>query len=116
MKQRQHLFLAGLTASILLTSAVEAQTYTSVSRSTSGTVGDGHSGEPRISGDGRYVAFASKASNLTAAGSINGFFDIYLRDTELDITTRISMGTGGFEPDGDSRWPEISEDGFLHHL
>lgn len=111
MKQRQHLFLAGLTASILLTSGLEAQTYTSVSRSTSGTVGDGHSGEPRISGDGRYVAFASKASNLTVAGSTNGFYDIYLRDTELDITTRISMGAGGFEPDGDSRWPEISEDG-----
>jgi len=102
--------LSALATALLLAAPAPAQTYTAASKSTSGLVGDDDSGEPRISADGRYVAFASKASNLVA-GDSNGYFDIYLRDMLLGTTTRVSMGLAGAEPNEDSRWPEISEDG-----
>jgi len=50
-----------------------------------------------ISGDGRQVAFLSKASNLVP-GDTNGLWDIFVRDTSLGITTRGSLGRGGIEP------------------
>ena len=44
--------------------------------------GDSHSWQPAVSADGRYVAFASEASNLVS-GDTNGVSDIFLRDTCL---------------------------------
>ena len=109
MKQSTPVLLSGL-AAVLLSPLALAQEFTAISKSTAGVVGDKESGEPRISEDGRYVAFASKATNLVA-GDTNGYFDIYLRDTELGTTIRVSNGLAGAEPNDDSRWPEISEDG-----
>lgn len=56
---------------------------------------DGDSSEPSISGDGRYVAFQSGASNL------GGGFGIYLRDRQAGTTTRLGTGLD----------PAISADG-----
>lgn len=109
MKQSTLFLLSGLAAASFSPFA-DAQEFTAISKSTAGVVGDKESGEPRISEDGRYVAFASKASNLVA-GDANGYFDIYLRDTELGTTIRVSNGISGAEPNDDSRWPEITEDG-----
>jgi Tol biopolymer transport system component len=109
MKSTSPLLLSGL-AAVLISPLAFAQDFTAISKSTAGVVGDKESGEPRISEDGRYVAFASKAANLVA-GDANGFFDIYLRDTVLGTTIRVSNGLAGAEPNDDSRWPEISEDG-----
>lgn len=81
-----------------------------MSKSTAGVVGNDAAGEARISGDGRYVVFSSKASNLVA-GDANGHYDIFLRDTELDTTIRVSKGMAGAEPNESSHWPEITEDG-----
>ncbi|MGB0951759.1 MAG: TolB family protein [Planctomycetota bacterium] len=110
MKQLLKPILLAVSA-IFITSSATAQDYTAISKSTTGLVADDHCGEARMSGDGRYVAFTSKASNLTVAGSTNGFYDIYLRDTVLETTERISLAIGGVEPNGDSRWPEITESG-----
>lgn len=104
-----HLLLAS--SAILLSTPVPAQEYSAISKSTSGAVADDHCGEARMSGDGRYVVYSSKATNLTSPGSSNGLYDIYLRDHDLGTTTRISIGSGGLEPDGDCRWPEITESG-----
>lgn len=109
MKSSTPFLLSGL-AAVFLSPLTTAQEFTAISKSTAGVVGDKESGEPRISEDGRYVAFASKAANLVA-GDANGYFDIYLRDTELGTTIRVSNGLAGAEPNDDSRWPEISEDG-----
>jgi len=109
MKQSIPLLVSGL-AAVFLSPLAIAQEFTAISKSTAGVVGDKESGEPRISEDGRYVAFASKAANLVA-GDANGYFDIYLRDTELGTTIRVSNGLAGAEPNDDSRWPEITEDG-----
>ncbi len=60
----------------------------------------GQSAFPAISGDGRYVAFMSKADLTCRDGSCraddapdgNGVFDIYVRDTVMQHTRRVSRG------------------------
>ena len=50
-----------------------------VSRSAGGALGSGASHAGSISGDGRYIVFASDAANLVF-GDTNGLRDIFLRD------------------------------------
>ncbi|MDQ1653477.1 MAG: hypothetical protein QOI35_2677 [Cryptosporangiaceae bacterium] len=64
----------------------------------------------RISADGRYVAFVSSSAELVA-GDTNGKEDVFLRDMEANTTTRVSVGPGGAEADGNSDSPAISADG-----
>ena len=70
---------------------------------------DATSSEPAISADGRYVAFTSSATNLTAGGTTAGRRHVYVRDSVLGTTTLIT--TPGVEPDGDSFDADISDDG-----
>lgn len=63
-----------------------------------------------VSDDGRYVVFASIASNLIPIDS-NGQSDIFLRDRTLGTTSRISLGVGGTEIDHWADLPTISADG-----
>jgi hypothetical protein len=49
---------------------------------------------PAISGDLRYVAFLSSATNLVP-GDTNGFDDVFLRDREAGTTKRISVDNAG---------------------
>ncbi|HKQ39519.1 MAG TPA: hypothetical protein VJ063_15690, partial [Verrucomicrobiae bacterium] len=53
------------------------------------------SDDPRISGDGRWVAFQSFATNLTAEGDHNNETDVFLRDTLNNRTYLISVAVGG---------------------
>jgi Tol biopolymer transport system component len=78
---------------------------------------NGPSRAPAISADGRYVAFASDATNLVAHDD-NGVTDIFLRDTCLGAssgclptTTRVSVGPAELEANGASSSPSISADG-----
>jgi Tol biopolymer transport system component len=64
-------------------------TTTLVSKSSAGVGGDFGSYSPSISADGRYVAFASYATNLVA-GDTNGAEDIFVRDRTSGTTTRVS--------------------------
>ncbi len=75
-----------------------------------GAPANGGSGCARISADGRYVAFASGASNL-AAGDTNGDWDVFVRDRLTGQTKRVSVATGGGEANGGSSGPAISADG-----
>jgi Tol biopolymer transport system component len=63
-----------------------------------------------ISADGRYVAFASLASNLVA-GDTNGETDIFVRDLVGNTTTRVSVDSAGAQANGGSVLPSISADG-----
>ena len=65
---------------------------------------NGWSDQPSISGNGRYIAFRSKASNLVADDH-NTVDDIFLYDRETDRMLRISNS------DGNSSNPFISSDG-----
>ncbi len=93
----------------------KANTTKRISVSSSGAQADGHSEYASVSGDGRFVAFQSSATNLVASDS-NGFDDIFVRDRKTRTTRRVSMGLGGAQSNGDSRIcvgyaPSISTDG-----
>ena len=63
-----------------------------------------------ISGDGRYVAFQSNATNLIT-GDTNGTPDIFVRDRTGGTTIRASVSTAGGQGAGDSDLPSISSTG-----
>lgn len=66
--------------------------------------------EASVSGDGRYVAFESDATNLVSSDT-NGMSDIFVRDRELGTTVRASVASSGTEANGSSQDPELSRDG-----
>jgi hypothetical protein len=79
-----------------------------------GLQGDGGStlSPSSISADGRFVAFASAATNLLGPGAdTNGHEDVFVRDRQMGTTERVSVGPGGLEGDGDSFGALISADG-----
>lgn len=82
-----------------------------VTRAYDGGLSDGGSYGPSISGDGRYLVFTSRASNLTGDGVTSLRHRVYLYDRATDALTEIS----GFEDDGAAPLggyaPRISADG-----
>ena len=68
----------------------------------------GRAASPSRAPNGRYVAFASTATNLVADGGTAGRKSIYVRDMLLGKTFRVE---GAGEPDGDSYDPDLSDDG-----
>jgi Tol biopolymer transport system component len=83
---------------------------TVVSVSSRGKLGNGHSLGPAVSGDGRFVAFESDASNLVPADT-NFMRDIFVHDRLTRDTTRVSVGPGGAQADATSLDASISADG-----
>ncbi len=76
---------------------------------------NGDSYAPSISADGRYVAFASEATDLVA-GDVNGRRDVFVRDLAGATTTLASVSStntqGTFDsPAANSKPPSISADG-----
>ncbi|OGO34487.1 MAG: hypothetical protein A2Z16_16545 [Chloroflexi bacterium RBG_16_54_18] len=57
--------------------------------------------EPSISGDGRFVAFYSLATNLVS-GDANGSPDVFVHDRQTRITKRISVSSDGTPGNGTS--------------
>ena len=72
--------------------------------------GDRASTAPAISSDGRFVAFASDATNLVPTDT-NQRTDIFVRDRRLGTTTRVSVGPASVQADQPSTTPRISGDG-----
>ena len=85
---------------------------TRVSVDSAGLEANDSSLECRLSGDGRWVAFKSEASNLVP-GDTNGAPDIFLHDRNTGITNRVSTRSVGSEGDFSSTQPSISSDGSL---
>jgi Tol biopolymer transport system component len=82
-----------------------------VSVGTNGSAADGYSMDPVISGNGRFVAFTSRADNLVP-GDTNSAFDVFVRDLVLGETRLASVSTNGVDPgDRASYSPAISDDG-----
>ncbi|MDQ6806100.1 MAG: hypothetical protein M3065_14335, partial [Actinomycetota bacterium] len=71
---------------------------------------NGASDSPSVSADGRYIAFASSASNLVG-GDTNGVQDIFVTDTVAGTTRRISVSSTLDQANGPSSDPHISDDG-----
>jgi len=83
---------------------------TRVSVDSAGFEGNNTSFRPDISGDGRFVTFASYATNLVV-GDSNGFADVFLHDRLTGVTSRISVDSFGAEANSASEKAEISADG-----
>ncbi len=88
-----------------------AQSTTAVSVTPGGSLGNAGSTKPAMSADGRFVAFASHATDLVA-GDTNAASDVFVRDRVAGTTTRVSVATGGAQGDAESFTPgAISADG-----
>lgn len=74
------------------------------------TEGNGASEHPAISADGRFIAFASDASNLVANDG-NGRTDVFVHDRTTDVTTLVSRTRSGASGNGSSLNPAISANG-----
>lgn len=81
-----------------------------ISVSSDGVLGNGPSSMPVISGDGRFIAFQSDASNL-AIDDTNGSMDIFVHDRLSTKTVLVSRGMSGQSGAGLSNVPNISRDG-----
>ncbi|MBA3709023.1 MAG: carbohydrate-binding protein [Planctomycetes bacterium] len=78
-------------------------------RGTGGSTANGGSRQPSLSADGRYLAFASDASNLVPADT-NSVADVFRMDLVTGRVVRVSLGNG--DANGASSDPRISGDGF----
>ncbi len=97
-----------------------AQVTTRVSLSTAGVEGNGNLHSPVVSADGRLVAFESDAADLVAfrrfssnlvPGDTNGFVDVFVRDHQAGLTTRVSLSTAGAQGNNASHTPSNSANG-----
>lgn len=95
----------------MLVTALPAQTTERVSVDSIGRQGNGSAGRASISGDARFVAFDSLATNLVE-GDTNGSNDIFLHDRRTGVTTRVSVDSSGVQGNGSSGFgAAISGDG-----
>jgi len=62
--------------------------------------------EPAMSADGRFVAFRSTATNLVS-GDTNAVSDIFVRDTQAETTTRVSLTGAGARQTGPVTSPPL---------
>ncbi|MCW5558556.1 MAG: hypothetical protein KIT22_12085, partial [Verrucomicrobiae bacterium] len=75
-----------------------------------GGLANGDCRPPQVSADGRFVVFASMASNLVA-GDTNGFADVFVRDRYAGVTHLLSRLADGSQEDGHCAGAMISGDG-----
>ncbi len=93
-------------------------TTTLVSINTNGWSANAPSIEPSISSDGRYVAFASTASDLAPRGSVN-VFNVFVRDMQsarVDLASAKYVAPPFQSSEGgnsDSSQPQVSADGLV---
>jgi Tol biopolymer transport system component len=93
-------------------------TTTRVNLTTTGGQADGVDSETgyttqSLSGDGRYVAFSSRSTNLVP-GDTNAEIDVFVRDTRLGTTTRMSDLPAAYPSISvDGRWVALLSDGFV---
>ncbi len=84
---------------------LQAHTTVLVSVSTNGvSPGNGDASDPALSQDGRYIAFLSKAKNLTS-GVISAGPNTYLRDLNLGTTVSLTGNSSSSNP------PSMSSNG-----
>jgi Tol biopolymer transport system component len=110
--------LAGATVAVVLAvcalSAVPGRAATLVRTSIVAPPGidpNGPSGDPSLSGNGRFVAFASVASNFGPFVGEHRLSHIYLYDFSTNKATLISQGMNGSLANGPSVTPSVSADG-----
>jgi Tol biopolymer transport system component len=81
-----------------------------VSVDSAGVEADDYSVYPSISGNGRFVAFRSNATNLIV-GDTNATDDIFVHDLATGASERVSVDSAGVEANFYSTDPAVSADG-----
>jgi Tol biopolymer transport system component len=81
-----------------------------ISRGPDGRPGNGDSTMSAISGDGRYLVYASVASNLVP-GDTNQVSDVFLHDRSTGETRRVSVTSTGTQANRAASTPTITLDG-----
>jgi fibronectin-binding autotransporter adhesin len=82
---------------------LQARTTVLASVNPAGTAsGSRFSFEPNLSADGRYVAFASQATNLVATPDTNSAADVFVRDLQLGMTKLVSVNGSGTAAGGNA--------------
>lgn len=84
-----------------------AGTTTRASLSNTGGQLADDSENPTISADGRYVGFATRATDAVP-GDTNGVQDVFVRDRLRGRTIRVSVSTTGAQADDESAYPNLS--------
>ena len=90
---------------------LQTSTIQRVSVDSNGTQGNSDSTQPSISNDGRYIAYASTASNLIANDTNGTTEDVILHDRQTGTTTIESRKDTGQQGDQQCSSPTISGDG-----
>lgn len=88
----------------------QTHTTTRVSRTTDGFEANGTSSDPAISDDGRFITYASDATNIVA-NDTNTLTDVFIYDRILNTTNRISLDAFGNQANARSFDPMISGNG-----
>lgn len=83
---------------------------TRVSTRSNGDEANGASLYPKISADGRFVAFESSATNLVP-GDGNGVSDVFVKDRKTGKTRRVSVRSNGAQGNNVSLYSDISPNG-----
>lgn len=85
-----------------------------ISSGPAGVAGNADSSQPAISHDGRFLAFTSAATNLTATTGPSGCVgslvctQVYVHEIETGVTTLVSASTDGRAGNGASDEPDIA--------
>jgi tricorn protease-like protein len=85
-------------------------TTSRVSVRSNGNQANRNSSVPSISGNGRYVAYYSNASNLVR-GDTNNKYDAFVHDRQTGKTTRVSVRSNGNQANGQTWSAAISGNG-----
>lgn len=73
-----------------------------------GVEANGHSGSAAISADGRYVVFASSATNLVP-GDTNGLGDVFVYDRVTKRTERVDVRSDGGQASATTEFPAVHD-------
>ncbi len=107
--------LLALAVAAPVTTSATAKTKLA-SKHSDGTRGDSDSSYPSISGDGRYIAFYSYATNLVS-NDTNGEADVFVHDRKTGKTKRVSKRSNGTEASGGGSYnASISAGGNVHYI
>lgn len=96
----------------VLTSAVVPGVNVLVSENNTGNGQGGNDGSsyPRLSDNGKFIAFQSSASNLVG-GDTNNSIDVFLKNLATNTISRVSISPTGAQLTGYSELTDISENG-----
>ncbi|MCA9956307.1 MAG: PD40 domain-containing protein, partial [Anaerolineales bacterium] len=83
---------------------------TLISMNDAGNAANISAANPAISADGRYVAFASAATNLHP-NATDTAYDIFVRDRQTGTTMHVSKSSAGVDANQQTGSPSISADG-----